>query len=124
MIYKLLTSEVFLVIYWYIAIFVVAIIYYCYLPKPKPKYYDGLDMSWNNCLLKAIIVKLKKPNKIIIYKRGLWIDELLKLKFPHFYWFDEEKKGYYHFQSNKGGLLFFHQLWFKGFIRKFNYHNK
>lgn len=80
--------------------------------------------DWSNCFFTALVKKIKHPFKIKIHKRGSWINELIKLKFPHFYWFDEIKRDYYHFQSAKGGLLFFRQLWFKGSVREFKYHNK
>jgi len=80
-------------------------------------------MKWSNCLIEALKNKMLKPFKITIYKRGKWT-EILKKSFPHFYWYDKDKKCYLHFCAKYSDEPFLYQLWFQGSIREFNYHNK
>lgn len=78
-------------------------------------------MVWSNCYFEALKQKIIKPSKVIIHKRGKW-SEVLHKKFPHFYWYDKDKKCFLHFCAKFTDEPFLYQLWFQGEIREFYYH--
>jgi len=76
---------------------------------------------YSNCLIEAIKAKLLNFRKIKIYKRGSWL-EIFQRKWPHFYWYHKPSNKYYHY-SQEDTLSWLQQLWYKGSVMEFKYHN-
>jgi len=67
----------------------------------------------SNCLIEAIRFKFRLNCKIYIKFGRL-------NSMPHFYW--KYDKCYYHFCADNKNLSCFNQLYFKGSIKQFYYH--
>jgi hypothetical protein len=75
----------------------------------------------SNCLLEAVKAKLFNPRQNKIYKRGSWAC-IFKRQWPHFYWYHKPHDKYYHY-CQKDALSWLNQLWYKGDIVEFTWHN-
>ena len=81
------------------------------------------DYYSSNCLIEAIKHYIKQPSTIKIKRKGNW-KLIRKHTFPHFYWYDIKQDKYFHFSAKYSDEPFLYQLWFKGKIEEFHYHNK
>jgi len=78
---------------------------------------------YSNCLLQSIKQYILNPTNIKIHKRGSWLD-IFQLKWPHFYWLDLRDNHYYHYCAKFSDEPFLCEIWFKGEIKRFLWHDK